>query len=391
MSAAEYDAIVMGGSVAGLLAAREIAASGLSVTVLEEHGEIGLPEKCDGLVSTRAITSLGIIPRQKMVQNYITGAVLHSPNGTKVEIDASKQKIVVLDRAEFDRGIAEIARSYGSDIQISKSVVSSKSDHKSVQVETKDGMLTSKIAIDAMGCGSLIRKRKQGVIQAAKYEVHGTWFDTHTVELYFDQRVSPGFFTWVIPMDETTAKVGVAGISINPFRALDEFVKRKKATVVKKIAAPIVVGGPLDNFVDGLIVSAGDSAGQTKPTTAGGIYSGGVGGIFAGQAVAKAIMYEDNVYLKDYEKRWRTIFGRDFGITLQARKIFEKLDNKQLDEIFGAIASSENVLSSMSLEGDFDFHSFALMKAIGIKSVLKILRVIATNELKRFLPLTRGK
>ena len=391
MSAVDYDAIVMGGSVAGLLAAREIAASGLSVTVLEEHSEIGLPEKCDGLVSTRAITSLGVIPRPKMVQNYIAGAVLHSPDGTKVEIDASKQRIVVLDRAEFDRGIAEMARSYGSDIRISTSVVGSKSDRKSVQIETKEGVLTSKFAIDAMGCSSLIRKRKQGVIQAAKYEVHGTWFDTHTVELHFDQRVSPGFFTWVIPINETTAKVGVAGDSINPFGALDDFVKRKKATKVKKIAAPIVVGGPLANFVDGLIVKAGDSAGQTKPTTAGGIYSGGAGGILAGQAVAKSIMYDDDRYLKDYENRWRSIFARDFGITLQVRKIFEKLDNKQLDEIFGTIASSKGVVSSISLEGDFDFHSFALMKAIGMKRVLKILKVIARNELKRFLPLLRGK
>jgi geranylgeranyl reductase family protein len=387
---ADYDVVVMGGSIAGLLAAREVAATGLSVTVFEQHNEIGLPEKCDGLVSTKGITSLGILPKQRMVQNYINGAWLYSPNGTKMEIDASKQKIVVLDRAEFDRGAASTARSYGSDIQISKTVTGVK-QNEMVEVETKEGITTCKVAIDAMGCSSLIRKRKEGVIQAAKYEVHGTWFDTHKVELYFDQRVSPGFFLWVIPIGETTAKVGVAGDGINPFRALDEFVKRKKATVVKKIAAPIVVGGRLDSFIDGKIVSAGDSAGQTKPSTAGGIYSGGVGGILAGQASARAVMLSDDKYLEEYQKKWKSMFERDFAITLQVRKIFEKLENKHIDEIFGAIASSGDVLASLSLEGDFDFHSFALMKALGLKSALKILKVIATSELKRFLPLVQGR
>lgn len=381
----------MGGSIAGLLAAREVTATGLSVAVFEEHSEIGLPEKCDGLVSTKAITSLGIVPRPRMVQNYIDGAILHSPNGTKFEIDASKQKIVVLDRAEFDRGIAATARNYGSDIQISKAVTSVKDDGNLVSVETKEEIAKCKVAVDAMGCSSLVRKRKDGIIQAAKYEVHGTWFDSHNVELFFDQRVSPGFFTWVIPIDETTAKVGVAGNSINPFKALDEFVKKKKATVVKKIAAPLVVGGPLGSFVDGNVVSAGDSAGQTKPTTAGGIYSGGVAGILAGQASSQAIMFSDYKYLQEYEKRWRAIFGRDFATTLQARKIFEKLENRHIDEIFEAIASSGEVLTSLSLEGDFDFHSFALMKALGLKSVLKILKIIATSELKRFLPLVQGR
>ena len=387
---ADFDVIVMGGSIAGLLAAREVAATGLSVAVFEEHNEIGLPEKCDGLVSTKAIASLGIVPKPRMVQNHIEGAVLHSPNGTTFEIDAGRQKIIVLDRAEFDKGIASMARNYGSDIQISKAVKAVK-ENEMVGVETKEGVSRCRVAIDAMGCSSLVRRRKNGVIQAAKYEVHGTWFDSHKVELYFDQGVSPGFFTWVIPIDETTAKVGVAGNGINPFRALDEFVRRKKATVVKKIAAPIVVGGSIDDFVDGHIVSAGDSAGQAKPTTAGGIYTGGVGGILAGQASAKAIMLSDYKYLEEYEKKWMSIFGRDFATTLQARKIFEKLENKHIDEIFESIASSGEVLQSLSLDGDFDFHSFTLMKALGLKSVLTILKVIASSELKRFLPLVQGK
>ena len=39
-----YDIIVAGGSISGLLAARELGAAGLSVAVLEEDAEIGTPE-----------------------------------------------------------------------------------------------------------------------------------------------------------------------------------------------------------------------------------------------------------------------------------------------------------------------------------------------------------
>ena len=39
-----YDVVVAGGSVAGLLSAREIASKGFSVLVIEEDYEIGTPE-----------------------------------------------------------------------------------------------------------------------------------------------------------------------------------------------------------------------------------------------------------------------------------------------------------------------------------------------------------
>src|SRR3712207_7571684 len=101
----DYDVIIAGGSVSGLLAAREIAAGGLSVSVLEEDTEIGTPEHCGGLVSMSGVRNLGIVPDIKAIENSsITHARIHS-RSSRFEIGAAKQKVIVLDRRVFDKQI----------------------------------------------------------------------------------------------------------------------------------------------------------------------------------------------------------------------------------------------------------------------------------------------
>ena len=66
-----YDVVVGGGSVAGLLSAREIASKGFSVLVIEEDYEIGTPEHCGGLVSIAGLEELGIVPFRKTFDHII--------------------------------------------------------------------------------------------------------------------------------------------------------------------------------------------------------------------------------------------------------------------------------------------------------------------------------
>jgi len=190
-------------------------------------------------------------------------------------------------------------------------------------------------------------------------------------------------------MSDDTAKVGVAGWGGNQFRLLDEFVKQHRGVAYKKIAAQIVVGGPLDRFVSGRVISVGDAAGQAKPTTGGGIYSGGLGGLLAGRCVGESVKSGDPAAVARYEEAWRKIFAGEFKTLLRLRRVLDRLDNDQIDQMFKVVASS-GILEKISLESDFDHHSMAILRALGLNNVFKIASIVASDLLEELPRLGRS-
>jgi digeranylgeranylglycerophospholipid reductase len=380
----DYDVIVAGGSISGLLAAREIAAGGISVAVLEEDSEIGTPEHCGGLVSISGIRNLGIVPDASAVENSkITKARILSPSGG-FEINAEKQKVMVLDRRAFDKQIAFQAQKMGAEIRVKCSMRSFVQDGSGYVVKTSDGDLSCKYFIDARGVASIIAKDREGVLQSAQYEVYAPWIERNTIEVAFDSQCYPGFFAWIIPTAQGSGKVGVAGKGINAAGALQSYMDGKgKHSVVRKVYAPIWVNGPAENFVSGRTIIVGDAAGQSKPTTAGGIYTCGMGGMLAGQAVVQAVKKNDDLMLDQYQKNWHGIFKAEFDKMLLARRLLERLDNKAIDELFLAIPPEK--LEEASASGDFDFHSAAVAKILGAKSAARMAKALLGNEVRRLI------
>ncbi|MDQ4100750.1 MAG: NAD(P)/FAD-dependent oxidoreductase, partial [Thermoproteota archaeon] len=307
----DYDVIVAGGSVSGLLAARETAAGGLSVAVLEEDSEIGTPEHCGGLVSMKGIQNLGVVPDVRSIENTrITNARILS-RSSRFEISASKQKVIVLDRREFDKQIAYQAQSQGAEILVKCSMrsLSRAGDHEYL-VKTAEGELSCKYFVDARGVGPLININRDGVLQSAQYEIYASWIESDTIEVAFDNLLYPGFFAWIIPTGRGRGKVGVAGRRINAANALQHYLDNKgKYSVVRKVFAPIWINGPIRSFVSERMLIIGDAAGQSKPTTAGGIYTCGMAGVLAGKALVNSAKNvddatkESDLLLKQYEAK----------------------------------------------------------------------------------------
>ena len=376
----DYDVIIAGGSVSGLLCAREIAQKGHSVLVLEEDYEIGTPEHCGGVVSILGIEELGVIPTRGTLENKIGCAYIISPSGKSFTLDAKAQKVVVLDRRDFDKQIAHQAKNNGAEIRVRTSVKETDGN----KVKTSEGDLTCKVIVDARGVSSLIKKDRDGVLQSAQYEVYADWIEKDRIKVYFDQEKYPGFFAWIIPTHSDIAKVGVAGKGINAAVELENFLLQKgKYSVVRKIFSPIWIKGPIENFVEGNTITIGDAAGQSKPTTAGGIYSSGLGGIFAGRSISKYLESGNKSDLLEYQKSWSEKFGLEFQNMLLARKLLERLDNKAIDKMFESV--TPQILEEISKEGTFDFHTASLAKLLGVKGSLKTVQAILGSEFRRLL------
>ena len=375
-----YDVVIAGGSVAGLLCAREISSKGFSVLVIEEDYEIGTPEHCGGLVSIAGLAELGVIPFRKTFDHMIDSAEITSPNGDSFTINSKKQKVIEISRRELDKQIAFQAQKNGAEIKVRTSF----QEITDTGIRTSEEKIDCKIFVDARGVSSLIHKDRTGILSSAQYEIYADWIKKGKVEVIFDQEKYPGFFAWIIPSGEGKGKVGVAGRGIKVSETLENILKEKgKFSTIRKIFAPIWIKGPIKKFVEGKTVIIGDAAGQAKPTTAGGIFTSGMGGVYAGQAISEFLKTNKKEDLEQYQKRWMTKFGKEFEKQLLARKILERIDNNTINKLFETI--TPEIIKEISEKDDFDFHTGSIIKLLGLKGSIKTAQTLIGGEIKKLL------
>jgi geranylgeranyl reductase family protein len=375
-----YDVIIAGGSVAGLLCAREISSKSFSVLVIEEDYEIGTPEHCGGLVSIAGLAELGVIPFRKTFDHMIESAEIISPNGNSFTINSKKQKVIEISRRELDKQIAFQAQKNGAEINVRTSF----QEITDTGIRTSKEKIDCKIFVDARGVSSLIHKDRTGILSSAQYEIYADWIKKGKVEVIFDQEKYPGFFAWIIPSGDGKGKVGVAGRGIKVSEALESILKEKgKFSTIRKIFAPIWIKGPIKNFVEGKTVIIGDAAGQAKPTTAGGIFTSGMGGVYAGQAISEFLKTNNRDDLDQYQKKWTARFGKEFEKQLLARKILERIDNNTINKLFETI--TPEITKEISEKDDFDFHTGSIIKLLGLKGSIKTVQTLLGGEIKKLL------
>ena len=377
-----YDVLIAGGSVAGLTTARECSSNGNSTIVIEEDHEIGTPEHCGGMVSLSGLQKLGLMLDSNNFLNAVPMAKIRSTSAS-FEVSAVKQNVIVVDRRGLDKQIAKQAEDAGAQIRTRCTFKSIAKKESKYTIKTSDGEIECKYFVDAKGLGSLKDASQNGILASAQFEVYAKWIEGKTVEIFFDSDKYPGFFMWIIPMGDGRGKIGVAGKGINTSVALHEFIRSKgeKYSIIRKIFAPIWIGGPRSQFVFDRTLIVGDAAGQTKPTTAGGIFSCGMGGVLAGQAISNAIEKNDDSLLYEYEKSWKSMFQKEFQSMLLARKVLERLDNKAIDDIFSSL--SKKAITDVSNFSDFDFHSSALALFLKTKIATNLTKILIGNEFRR--------
>ncbi len=381
------DVVVVGGGPVGSYVALHLAKLGVKTTVFEEHHAIGFPSHCAGHISIRSLRGMGLYPLPRgIVENTFCTANFYSPAGTKFSINLSCPVTVVLNRAHFDQYLAGQAQAAGASFVLGSRVQSLLKEGISVrgvdvvQTDGGDQKVYSKIVVDAEGVSSrLLRQaglsalKPRGLVYAVEAEMENVQnVEPNAVEVYFGKSYAPGFYGWLIPRPDSSAKVGLATNTGNP----QEYLKRlmtKHPVASKQLAKAkitsigyhaITLGGPINrSYADGFL-AVGDCASQVKPTTGGGVIFGLTCAKTAAEVASQAIAKGDlsSNILKNYQKRCHDQLNFDFLVMLRLRRFLDSLSDERLDEML-RVCGKLGVDKALRDVDEIDFQGKMLLTA----------------------------
>jgi digeranylgeranylglycerophospholipid reductase len=254
--------------------------------------------------------------------------------------------------------------------------------------------VSAMLVVDAEGVSSrLLRRaglsglRGDGLVYAVEAEVENVHdVEEHAVEVYFGSQYAPGFYGWLIPRLDGSAKVGLATNSGNPKAFLERLVRRHPVaskqlagTRFKRMAFhAITLGGPIGQaYADGFL-AVGDVASQVKPTTGGGVVFSATCAKIAAQVGAEALRKNDvsASFLRTYQKRCMAALGFDVRVMLEARRFLNKLSDRQLEGILG-FAAKVGFDRALRDVDEIDFQGQTLLTVLKKPTVYPVLAYLA--------------
>lgn len=381
--------------------ASSLAKRKIDVIVFEEHADVGLPDHCAGLVNIENFKKIYGV-NQKIIKNTIKGTIIRYGDG-QFNLSRNKDEALVIDRPLFDRSLAHKASKNGADIKLNQAVKTIIRKDNVLNILTDRGEIFkgAKLVVNAAGVKALL-SRNFNLNNVCRNPVPALQYDLSPirdvvrshVELYFNNDLTPGFFSWVIPLNEDTARVGLASNEADLKLRLKYFIKKtsfntkrfEKAKITKIRTGLIITGGPAKKTYGNGQLLIGDAAGQVKPTTGGGIVTGGICAKIADGIISKSV--EDNnfseVSLSRYQLGWKGTLSKEFRYMMYIRNILNSLDNKSLMKFFKIIAGSQ-IAGVLEDKGDIDFQASAVESTLKRPETLKLLPIITLAFIRYLL------
>jgi digeranylgeranylglycerophospholipid reductase len=366
-----FDVAVVGAGPAGCMAAKYAAQAGASVVLFEEHNCIGWPVACAGLLGIRALAEAELPSSRHILQDF-KGATVYSPGGRRMDFKASSSKAWAVDRRLFDRALAIEALKGGAELSLGSSIRRMRRAGQIWELGLAEGgEISCKMVISAEGVRARLarlagiappEKILSGVQVEAVFHVE----DQELVEVHLG--ASPGFFAWVVPIDNDQARIGLCSEE-NACRYLRAFLRKKgirerlQGSSAALAAGGLPLGPPRHTVSHGLI-AVGDCAAQVKPTSGGGIYPGLVCAKIAGRVAAAAAQEGDCSLqrLSDYDRQWRAALGRELALGMRIYRLIQRARAEQLDELVSLLAKKQSLRRAIEEHGDIDRPSLLLKK-----------------------------
>ncbi len=378
------DTIVVGGGPAGLYCALLLADAGLDVAVFEEHDALGVPTHCTGVVSDE-LFDLFKLP-QSLILSRPTTCIMASPTGRTFQFDAADEGIAVIDRAAFDRELAAAAAQAGVEIACGTQVVHILRGQAHVRVLGANGAAAAaRTCVIACGVGyGLQRQLGLGLpshfLHSAQLEVDAD-IDDSAVELHLGRATAPEGFAWVVPVRRgecRRAKVGImmrgdAASHLQRFLSWRGLAGQSAAGLPAPLRRLLPIGPASPTYGD-RVLTIGDAAGLTKPTTGGGIFYGMLSARLAAETLVEALRDDQlsGADLAVYEARCRAQLGPHLRISSRIRRLFAKLADHEIHKLLEALMS-DDVQRLIRRNVRFNWQGElirAILRHPGVKSVL---------------------
>jgi flavin-dependent dehydrogenase len=212
------------------------------------------------------------------------------------------------------------------------------------------------------------------LVYAVEAEVDGVQdVELDAVEVYFGKSYAPGFYGWLIPRPDGSAKVGLATNHGDPREYLKRLMSKHpvaskqlgKVKITQVGYHAITLGGPIDrSYADGFL-AVGDCASQVKPTTGGGVIFGLTCARTAAEVASQALK-QGNVssdFLRVYQKRCDDLLSFDFRVMLWLRRFLDSLSDEKLDEML-RVCGKLGVDSALRDVDEIDFQGKMLLTAV---------------------------
>ena len=339
--------------------------------------------------------------------NRVTGAYIHTAGGRSLALGGEETRALVIDRVRLDELLCEQAQTAGAELLRARFVQAERQNggvRLHCQRDGRDLELSARLVLGADGAHSRVARRLG--LAPPRERVYCLGLEGRLslprdgfVHVFVGQRLAPGWFGWIIPTGGDGVRVGIGcDTSDKPIRCYERLAS----------AFPDLLGGmevrrmyggtiPLDfaprSYGDNVLL-VGDAAGQVKPFSGGGIYTGLVAARHAAAAAAAALDADDTSAegLRGYERAWKAEIGRELTRSLRIRRFGIGLGDSDVDRLVAALGH-ETLQPLIVRHSDIDYPSRVILRlartlpALWPLARLSLRRPLASLQLARaFLP-----
>lgn len=378
-----YDAIIVGGSFAGLASAYFLAKKGLKVCLFDSR-KIGSFTKSTGILTESVLSDLKV--PSHLIETEIYGAYLYSPNMKEYGYKFSKPIFYQSNTLKFLEWFKGKVLENGAEIFEKKPCNKFKFSDSKVVCENVSG----KLVIFASGLlPPFLRSQQLNLYTGLEYVARcDTIKDCEMFQVYLDYNICPGYFAWIAPNDNEIAHIGILRKSngISASNAMKMFLKKadiKIKSVIETRGGLVPLTGPVEKTYGNRYIIIGDAAGHIGAFSSAGInYAIRISKMLP-KIIPKCLDNPSEETFRIYEKTWKSEIGEILQSELRMRRFYDLMGSNQNIE-FGL-----KILSGLPKEKIFKvFERFTNLKPTRLRETLlpSIPKSMFKLMVKQFIP-----